>query len=105
MTLLALAGNIGGRATMGFTSAAFISRVSAAAPMPKPDCLKKCRRVAARSKSLDTRSGRYLIALLLSNGLVGIHENVGYHGQRFYIRSLTVAVLFSLIVIELEHIL
>src|SRR6185503_15318982 len=88
MTLLALAGNIGGRAAIGFTSLAFISRVSAAAPMPKPDCLKKCRRVAATSKSLDIRSGRYLIALLLSNSLVGIHENVGYHGQRLQIRRL-----------------
>src|SRR5882757_5045229 len=81
MTLLALAGNIGGFAAIGFDSLAFSSPPRAAAPMPKPDCLKKCRRVAACSTSPDIRSGRNLIASLLGNRLVSVHQNVRHHCQ------------------------
>ena len=52
MTLFALAGNIGGFGASGFRvhrigreERSFSRLVSAAAPIPKPACRKKCRRV------------------------------------------------------------
>src|SRR5882757_3362847 len=83
MTLLALAGNIGGLAAIGFDSLAFSSPPRAAAPMPKPDCLKKCRRVAACSTSPDIRSGRNFMAGPLPSSIVVHFQQI----DRRYLRA------------------
>src|SRR5271157_5455144 len=94
MMLLALGANIGGRGAVGLAES-FVefparsdpppnndrlsSAVSAAAPMPKPACLKKYRRVTDFSTSCIIFIRLFSMMLFLGNGLVQIQEYVRHH--------------------------
>src|SRR5208283_2737082 len=83
MMLLALAGNMGGLGEIGLVAGAAAdpgdgwSRLPrAAAPMPNADCLKKKRRVRARSR-LPEGGSVCSMALVLTQRFVHVQQDVG----------------------------
>src|SRR5579872_5761434 len=86
MTFLHFAGKCGGLGAMArassvlpcacANSAGLNNDVSAAAPIPKPACPKKCRRVMSSKR----RWSSVMASSLLGNGLVEVEQHVAHHG-------------------------